>query len=132
MRAEQKSLTSQFEMIDILIADSQIKEALGELKKAEKLVYDSWSYIGLYKRYIKLGEDKNAEKIIQKALKKNEKNNELLAVYSQFLLQKNRFEEAIKYSEKLRVSKYASLYSEAVLKQLQQQFLQQQILKYKE
>ena len=36
MRAEQKSLTSQFEMIDILIADSQIKEALGELKKAEK------------------------------------------------------------------------------------------------
>ncbi len=108
-------------MIDILIADSQIKEALGELKKAEKLVYDSWSYIGLYKRYIKLGEDKNAEKIIQKALKKNEKNNELLAVYSQFLLQKNRFEEAIKYSEKLRGSKYASLYSEAVLKQLQQQ-----------
>lgn len=121
MRAEQKSLTSQFEMIDILIADSQIKEALGELKKAEKLVYDSWSYIGLYKRYIKLGEDKNAEKIIQKALKKNEKNNELLAVYSQFLLQKNRFEEAIKYSEKLCGTKYASLYSEAVLKQLQQQ-----------
>ncbi len=108
-------------MIDILIADSQIKEALGELKKAEKLVYDSWSYIGLYKRYIKLGEDKNAEKIIQKALKKNEKNNELLAVYSQFLLQKNRFEEAIKYSEKLCGTKYASLYSEAVLKQLQQQ-----------
>ncbi len=121
MRAEQKSLTYQFEMIDILIDDNQLKEALSELKKAEKSVYDSWSYIGLFKRYIKLGEDKNAGKVILKALKKNEKNNELLAVYSQFLLQKNRFDEALKYSEKLRDSKYASLYSEAVLKQLQQQ-----------
>lgn len=108
-------------MIDILIDDNQLKEALSELKKAEKSVYDSWSYIGLFKRYIKLGEEKNAEKVILKALKKNEKNNELLAVYSQFLLQKNRFDEAIKYSEKLRGTKYASLYSEAVLKQLQQQ-----------
>lgn len=108
-------------MIDILIDDNQLKEALSELKKAEKSVYDSWSYIGLFKRYIKLGEEKNAEKVILKALKKNEKNNELLAVYSQFLLQKNRFDEALKYSEKLRDSKYASLYSEAVLKQLQQQ-----------
>lgn len=108
-------------MIDILISDSQIKEALGELKKAEKLVYDSWSYIGLYKRYIRLGEDKSAEKILQKALKKNEKNNELLAVYSQFLLQEKRYDEALKYSENLRGTKYGSLYSEAVLKQLQQQ-----------
>ena len=108
-------------MIDILIADGQIKESMGELKKAEKHVYDSWSYIGLYKRYMRLGEDKNAERIIQKALKKNENNNELLAVYTQFLLQKGRFEEAIKCSEKLRGTKYASLYSEAVLKQLQQQ-----------
>ena len=54
MRAEQKSLTYQFEMIDILIDDNQLKEALSELKKAEKSVYDSWSYIGLFKRYIKV------------------------------------------------------------------------------
>jgi len=121
MRAEQKSLTSQFEMIDILIADNQIKEALVELKKAEKLVYDSWSYIGLYKRYSRLGEDKSAEKILLKALKKNEKNSELLAVYSHFLLEKNRIEEAIKYSEAIRGTRYGSLYSEAILKQLDNQ-----------
>lgn len=118
MRAEQKSLTSQFELCDILISDNLIKEALSEMKKAEKQCYDSWSYIGLYKRYIKLGEDKAAEKVLQKALKNNNKNPELLAVYSQFLLRNNRFDEAVKYSDSLRGTKYASLYSESVLQQL--------------
>ena len=116
LKAEQKSLTSHFEMCDILIADNQFSDAVKELKKIEKQVYDSWSYIGIYKRYAKIGEDKRAEKIIKKALKKNSHNPELAAVYSAYLLRHNRLDEAKKLSEQLKGTKYGSLYSEAVLK----------------
>ena len=103
-------------MCDILIADNQFSDAVKELKKIEKQVYDSWSYIGIYKRYAKIGEDKRAEKIIKKALKKNSHNPELAAVYSAYLLRHNRLDEAKKLSEQLKGTKYGSLYSEAVLK----------------
>ena len=116
LRAEQMSLTSHFEMVDILIADNQFTDAVKELKKIEKQVYDSWSYIGVYKRYAQIGEDVKAEKILKKAIKKNSHNPELLAVYSAFLLRHARLDEAKKYSEELRGTKYGSLYSEAVLK----------------
>jgi len=116
LRAEQKSLTSHFEMVDILIADNQFSDAVKELKKIEKQVYDSWSYIGLYKRYSRIGEDARAEKIIKKAIKKNAHNPELLAVYSTHLLRQQKLEEAKKYSEELRATKYGSIYSEVILK----------------
>ncbi len=103
-------------MVDILIADNQFTDAVKELNKIEKQVYDSWSYIGVYKRYAKIGEDVKAEKILKKAIKKNSHNPELLAVYSAFLLRHTRLDEAKKYSEELRGTKYGSLYSEAVLK----------------
>ena len=60
-RAEQKSLTSQFDVIDALIMQNQMQSALKELKKTEKRAYDSWSYIGIYKRYMMLGESGPAE-----------------------------------------------------------------------
>ena len=103
-------------MCDILIADNQFSDAVKELKKIEKQVYDSWSYIGVYKRYAKIGEDKLAEKIIKKALKKNSHNPELLAVYSTYLLRHNKLDEAKKLSESLKGTKYGSIYSEAVLR----------------
>ena len=70
LRAEQKSLTSHFEMVDILIADNQFTDAVKELKKIEKQVYDSWSYIGVYKRYAQIGEDVKAEKSLKKQSRK--------------------------------------------------------------
>ena len=117
MRAEQNSLTSQFETIDALISQNQMQSAINELKKTEKRVYDSWSYIGIYKRYAQIGETISAEKLLKKALKKNSQNSELLAVYTNFLIRNNRNEEAKKVAEKLKGSKYASLYSEIILKE---------------
>ena len=116
MKAEQKSLTSQFEVVDALISQNQLPSALKELKKIEKNAFDSWSYIGIYKRYARLGQTNAAEKILKKALKKNSDNEELLAVYSNFLLRHNRLEDASKYTEKLRGTKYASLNSEVFLR----------------
>ena len=117
MRAEQNSLTSQFDVIDSLVMQNQMQSALKELRKAEKRAYDSWAYIGIYKRYIMLGEKPAAEKVLKKALKKNNGNLELQAIYSAFLLRENRLGEAGKWAGKLRGSKYASLYSEYILRQ---------------
>ena len=116
LRAEQNSLTSQFDVIDALVMQNQMQSALKELRKAEKRAYDSWSYIGIYKRYMTLGEKAAAEKVLKKALKKNGGNVELQAVYSAFLLRENRLGEAGKWAGKLRGTKYASLYSEYILR----------------
>ena len=116
MRAEQNSLTSQFDVIDALIMQNQMQPALKELKKTEKRAYDVWSFIGIYKRYVNLGESVRAEKILKKALKKNSNSEELLAVYSVFLLRENRLADAGKVAGKLRGTKYASIYSEYILR----------------
>lgn len=102
-----------------------MQSAIKEIKKVEKRAYDSWSYIGIYKRFILIGEQNLAEKIIKKALKKNKQNQELLAVYTNFLLRQNRLEDAGKYAEKLRNGNYASLYSELVLRESQKQVTDQ-------
>ena len=102
-----------------------MQSAIKELKKVEKRAYDSWSYIGIYKRFILIGEQNLAEKIIKKALKKNKQNQELLAVYTNFLLRQNRLEDAGKYAEKLRNGNYASLYSELVMRESQKQVIDQ-------
>ena len=116
MKAEQKSLTSQFETIDALINQSQMDLAVKSLKKIEKKAHDSWSNIAVFKRYILLGEKERADLLLKKALKKNSENLELLAVYSNFLIKENRFDEAKNYAKKLCGTKYSSLYSELILK----------------
>ncbi|MBO4639994.1 MAG: hypothetical protein J5710_09595 [Treponema sp.] len=116
LKAEQKSLTSHFEMVDIQIAENQFADAVKQLKKIEKQAYDVWSYIGIYKRYAKIGENKLAEKLLKKALKKNNRSLELKAIYSTFLLRQNRLDEAKKYAEDLHGTKYGSIYSEVALK----------------
>ena len=116
MRAEQNSLTSQFDVIDALVMQNQMQSALKELKKAEKRAYDSWSFIGIYKRYITIGDSVRAEKLLKKALKKNSGNEELLAVYAVFLMREGRLGDCLKVAEKLRGTKYASIYSECILR----------------
>lgn len=116
MRAEQNSLTSQFNVIDALVMQNQMQSALKELKKAEKRAFDSWSYLGIYKRYVTLGDSVRAEKLLKKALKKNSGNEELLAVYAVFLMREGRLADCLKVAEKLRGTKYASIYSECILR----------------
>ena len=117
MRAEQKSLTGQFDVIDALIMQNQMQSALKELKKTEKRAYDVWSFIGIYKRYAGLGESEKAEKLMKKALKKHGNSEELLAIYAAFLMRGGRLAEVGKFAEKLRGTKYASIYSEYILRE---------------
>ena len=122
LKAEQNSLTSQFDVIDALVMQNQMQSALKELKKTEKRAYDVWSYIGIYKRYASLGESEKAEKLLKKALKKNGHSEELLAIYSTFLMRGGRHEEVGKFAEKLRGTKYASIYSEYILRESVEKF----------
>lgn len=115
MKAEQKSFSKQFETIDNLISQKQITSAKKQLKKFEKKIFDSWSCIGIYKRYIKINEKKLAENLLKKTIKKNHENNEIIALYSHFLINENRLDEAKKISENLRETKFASLYSQIIL-----------------
>lgn len=116
LKAERKSLSYQFEVIDSMIEESDFKSAIKELKKVQKHAYDSWSFIGIYKRYEQIGEKKQAEKVLKKALRRNSHNQELLAIYSNFLLRDGRIDQAAKKAEALRGTKYGGFFSEAVLK----------------
>jgi len=122
VKATSVSLVSQFDLIDGFISQNQNKDALKELKKVSKKCFDSWSYIGVYKRYNVLGEKTLAEKTLKKALKKNPDNPELSAIYAKFLLQEGRTGEAEKISSCLQKTRYASIYSESVFKNHQEEF----------
>lgn len=115
-KASSTAIFSEFDTIDSFIQHNQNKDALKELKKLEKKVYDINSIIGIYKRYQILGEDKFSETLLKDALKKNSENLDLRVLYSVFLLDRERFSEAEKVSEKLKNTKYASVYSESVIK----------------
>lgn len=115
--SERKSISSALEQIDILINQEQYKDAERELKKIEKKSYSSWIEIGIFKRYIKIGLKEKAEKVLIKALEKNPENEELNAVYSNFLLRNKRTSEALLIGKKLQGTKYGSIYSEAVFRE---------------
>lgn len=118
MSASRKSFTGKLDEIDALIGQGQDADALSELKKIEKKTYDSWSRIGIFRRYNQLGETERAERVLRNGLRKNPKNPELSAVYAHFLLRNGRYDEAEKAAECLRGTQYGSIYSEAYLNEV--------------
>lgn len=114
--AEEHSIAAVLDQIDVLINQSQFKDAERELSKIEKKSFSSWTEIGIFRRYVQIGKTDKAEKIMLKALKKNPENAELNAVYTNFLLRNGRTEEALKAGKILQGSKYGSIYSEVVFK----------------
>ncbi|MCI7441141.1 MAG: hypothetical protein MSC48_07440 [Spirochaetia bacterium] len=114
--SEGASFTSRLDEIDSYISQNSTDMALKELKRLENKAYSSFERLGLYKRYILIGEKDKAEKILVKGLKKLPGNVELSAVYANFLLREGRLAEAFKTSLCLKNSKYSSIYSECVVR----------------
>ena len=119
-KGDDASFMGTMESIDIFIKNGDTGEAMRLLKKSEKKAFSSFARIGIYRRYMTLGEEKRAEKVLARGLRKLKDNAELSAVYGQFLLRRNRLSEAVSVTKNLEGTKYGSIRSEAVLKQLLQ------------
>lgn len=113
---EDASFMTALDNIDASISTGQTDDALALLKKIEKKAYSSYARLGIYRRYMTLGETERAENILVRGLKQIPENRELSAVYGQFLLRQNRVDEAAKVSACLSGTPYGSIYSEAVLR----------------
>ncbi|MBQ9630140.1 MAG: tetratricopeptide repeat protein [Treponema sp.] len=107
------SFTSMLDSVDALIEAGYYTDASKELARIEKYAYDSWSKIGIYRRYYNLGETDRAEKLLKKALKKNPNNFEMSALYSHLLLQSGRKTEALEVAKCLQGTRFGSFYTEA-------------------
>lgn len=117
LNGSQKSFIGTLDAIDVLIAQHQYKEAAQELEKAEKKAFGSWAQLGIFRRYSQIGDDSRAEKVLVRAVKNNPDNEELLAVYTHFLLRTGKKAQALSVGKKLTGTKYGSVYSEAVLEE---------------
>lgn len=109
-------LLSSLEKVDALISAGQSNEAFSLLKKNEKKAYSPYARIGIFNRYVVLEKFDMAEKALKNAHSILPESLEISAVYAHFLLRQERYEESIKIAENLKKSKYASIYSEALLK----------------
>lgn len=114
--AEGKSLSAALDQIDVLINQNQYKDAAKELSKIENKAFSSWQEIGIFRRYNRIEMKDKAEKILLKALKKNPENEELNAVYTNFLMKNGRIGEALSFGKVLQGTKYGSIYSEVVFR----------------
>ena len=117
-KTDDASFASSMESVDIFIKNGDTAEAMRLLKKSEKKAFSSFARIGIYRRYMQLGEGKRAENVLVKGLKKLPENPELTAVYGHFLLRKDRISEAANATKILEGTKYGSIHSEAVMRQI--------------
>ncbi|MBR1721303.1 MAG: hypothetical protein IJ727_02270 [Treponema sp.] len=119
-KGDDTSFNTDLESIDVFIKNNDTSEAMRLLKKTEKKAFSSFARLGIYRRYMLLGEEKKAENVLVKGLKKLPDNPELAAVYGHFLLQRGQIQKTIDVTKKLEGTKYGSIRSEAVLRNLLQ------------
>ncbi len=110
---QKKSFISSLDSVDALIKQGFYSDALKELKSLEKNAFNSWTVLGLTKRYLKISENESAKSLLISFYKKN-KNPEVCAILTNLFLKDNDFENAISYGKNLIGTKYGSFYSEAV------------------
>lgn len=116
-KAQEQSFTSKLDSVDNFISVGDYKSATNMLKKVAKQASNPMEQIGVYRRYIKLGNTEDAEKCLKQGIKDFPQNNELLAVYTWFLQSQNRITEAYALAEKLADTPYQSILAEFKLKQ---------------
>ena len=112
--SKKKSFISSLNSIDALIQQGFYSDAVNEISKLEKTAFNSWTQLGIVKRYLKLSETDRAQKFLLECLKKNPENLEIRSVLTNLYLEKKDFDNAVFYGKELKGSKFGSLYSEAV------------------
>ena len=115
-RTEGLSFTASLDASDDLIAQGLSKDALKLLKKLERRATTVYEWLGLFKRYSALGEDKRCEKVLKRSLKKFPQDQQVSAVYADFLLRQGRVDEAFSIALCLEEGQWSSIYAECVLR----------------
>ncbi len=114
---EGSAIATELALIDASIKAGDTKAALSSLSRIERRSSSVLDRIGIYKRYITLGEYNRAEKCLLKTLRHHSSDQRLIALYSSLLIHQNRIKEALKYSKTLSGTEYGSLYAEACLRE---------------
>lgn len=115
-KSDGQPFLAQLDSVDAFIRQGQTADAMRLLKQAEKNAFSAFARLGIYRRYLTLGERRLAETVLRNGLAALRDNAELTAVYVQFLLRENRLDEAVAQSRILAETRYGSLYAEATLK----------------
>ena len=102
---------------DNYIKAGKIKEADAVLKSVSKNASSVAEYLSLYKRFVRMNNNSDAEKIIKKAYSKYSDKAEIEAIYAHFLLNHNQLEQALKIAKNLEGTRYGSILTEIKLRQ---------------
>lgn len=110
------SFIDRLNNIDSVTAVHDYEAAWSMLKKAEKYARSPYERLAIVRRALILDRSFFAQKVLQKALRHFPDNQELLAVYTHFLVSSGKSEEALRYGAKLEGGPYGSLYSELLFR----------------
>jgi tetratricopeptide (TPR) repeat protein len=102
--------------VDGLVVSGDTKGAVKILNALNRGSYSVQQRLGLYRRYYQLGEFASAESCLKKGLNDIPNSTELTAVYAWFLLEKDRINEAARFSEKLIGTRFGSINAEIELR----------------
>ncbi len=114
------SLPSMLDSADNYIAAGDARSAIAILDQAASQAEGNYESLGVFKRFMRLGDLERAETTVKKALKKDKKSPELNAVYGNLLLKMGETAKALKQSKNLSGTKYGSIYAEAFLRTAQE------------
>ena len=102
--------------IDSYISAGRTADALASLNSVSKKAYSYSARLSVYKRYVLLGDEAKAGKVLASAVKVLKGNPELAAVYTHYLLRHGKIKDAVKVSAALQGTTYGSLNAEAMLR----------------
>ena len=111
LKKEAQSFNTLLETADLHINTGDGGSAVKVLKDARDGAQSPLQFLGVYKRQIKIGEKKEAEKTLKAGIRKYSDNPELHAVYSWFLYENESLTQAKSQAKKLEGTKYASILS---------------------
>lgn len=117
LKKEALSFNALLEAADLHITTGDSSSATKVLKSARDSAQSPLQFLGVYKRQIKIGNIKEAEKTLKAGIRAHSENTDLKAVYSWFLYEHESLSQAKSQGKKLVGSKYASLLSQFQLEE---------------
>ncbi|MGL4982406.1 MAG: tetratricopeptide repeat protein [Treponemataceae bacterium] len=110
------SFSGRLNLVDAYITQFKMTDAVNLLKKLSKKASSAQEILSVYTRCNQLGENKLAKQTLQHGYKAFPQSIELQAVYAQYLINQQSFDEAFSVAKNLEGTHYGSLYSELLFR----------------